>query len=366
MVRKNKGDSGNLGDTAPWCAVVRNERGMNTKGAGEKQMLSFQEPFITERADPYIVKGPEGTYYFTASYPMRSQDDPEGYDRIILRSADTIEELPGAKEYIVWQAGAGTKTHRFIWAPELHYISGCWYIYYAGSDSTASWWNFDCHVLRCKGSNPCEDEWEELGKFQSLPEDTFSFTGFSLDMTYFEVTDKSYVIWAQHNEEKISCLYIGEVSREEPWKLISMPTLLSKPEYPWEKVRYAVNEGPAVIKHNDKVFVFFSAAGTGSEYCIGLLEYTGKGSILDRTSWIKYDSPILKSEDLEEEYGPGHNSFTKDAEGNDLIVYHARSRECFMGKCRYAGNDPLFDPCRHARIRKLVWTEDGSIKITFR
>lgn len=112
--------------------------------------------------------------------------------------------------------------------------------------------------------------------------------------------------------------------------------------------------------------MFFSAAGTGPEYCIGLLGYTGKGSILDRTSWIKYDSPILKSEDLEEEYGPGHNSFTKDAEGNDLIVYHARSRECFMGKCRYAGSDPLFDPCRHARIRKLVWTEDGSIKITFR
>ena len=322
-------------------------------------MLSFQEPFITERADPYVVKGPDGVYYFTASYPMRSQNDPEGYDRIVMRRADTIAGLKNAQECTVWRVDAGTKTHRFIWAPELHFISGCWYIFYAGSKSADSRWDIDCHVLRCRSVNPCEEEWEELGKFQTLPEDRFSFSGFSLDMTYFEVADKSYCIWAQHNEEKISCLYIGEVSRTEPWKLISMPTLLSKPEYPWEKVRFAVNEGPAVLKHENRIFVFFSASGTGPEYCIGMLEYVGDGSLLDSTSWMKYDSPILRSEDLQEEYGPGHNSFVKDEQGNDWIIYHARSKDCFLGQCDYAGNDPLYDPCRHARARRITWMDDG-------
>lgn len=322
-------------------------------------MLTHEPPFITERADPYIIKGPDNNYYFTASYPMKSEDDPEGYDRVVLRRADTIEGLKEAEEHTVWQADDTTMTHRFIWAPELHFISGCWYIYYAGSNTTSSYWDFDCHVLRCTGMNPCEDEWEELGKMQPLPEDKFSFTGFSLDMTYFEFNEKSYVIWAQHNEDKISCLYLAEVSASEPWKLVSMPMLLSKPEYPWEKVRYAVNEGPAVIKHDSRLYVFFSAAGTGPEYCIGLLEYIGNESLLDMTAWKKYDSPILKSEDMENEYGPGHNSFTKDIYGNDLMVYHSRSRECYLGECPYAGNDPLFDPCRHARIRQLHWTEDG-------
>ena len=45
----------------------------------------YQNPFIEERADPYITLGPDGFYYFTASYPMKSADDKDGYDRVILR-----------------------------------------------------------------------------------------------------------------------------------------------------------------------------------------------------------------------------------------------------------------------------------------
>ena len=41
---------------------------------------SYPNPFILERADPYVTKGPDGYYYFTASYPMKSDNDPEGYD----------------------------------------------------------------------------------------------------------------------------------------------------------------------------------------------------------------------------------------------------------------------------------------------
>ena len=192
-----------------------------------------------------------------------------------------------------------------------------------------------------------------------MPEDTFSFTGFSLDMTYFEAAGKSYVIWAQHNEEKISCLYLGEVHPAEPWKLISMPMLLTKPEYDWEKVRYAVNEGPAVLQHDGRIFVCFSASGTGPEYCVGVLEADLTSNLLSPSSWKKQDKPLLTSEDLTDEYGSGHNSFTKDENGNDVFVYHARSKECFLGICGYAGNDPLYDPCRHARLHTVTWAADG-------
>ena len=178
-------------------------------------------------------------------------------------------------------------------------------------------------------------------------------------MTYFETVGRSYVIWAQHNEEKISCLYLGEVTKEEPWKLISLPMLLTKPEYDWEKVRYAVNEGPAVLQHNGRIFVCFSASGTGPEYCVGALEAKEGSNLLEKGSWKKYEKPLLTSEDLTDEYGPGHNSFTKDENGNDVFVYHARSRECFEGKCGYKGNDPLYDPCRHARLHTVSWDETG-------
>lgn len=321
--------------------------------------INYPNPFILERADPYVTKGADGYYYFTASYPMKSEKDSEGYDRVILRRSRTLLGLAEAEEITIWKVSDTTQSHRFIWAPELHYIKGVWYVFYAGSEDPENHWAFDCHVLMCDSQDPYTGKWTEKGKFQTLPEDKFSFTGFSLDMTYFEATGRNYVIWAQHNEEKISCLYIGEINPSEPWKLISMPMLLTKPEFDWEKIRFAVNEGPAVLKHNEKLFVCFSASGTGPEYCVGALEAELTSDLLCPSSWKKYDKPLLTSEDLTDQFGPGHNSFTKDENGNDVFVYHARSRECFEGKCGYSGGDPLYDPCRHARLHTVVWTEDN-------
>lgn len=318
--------------------------------------MSYQNPFIIERADPYITKGTDGYYYFTASYPMKRHDDPEGYDRVILRRARKLEELAEAEEITIWKAQETTQTHRFIWAPELHYIAGKWYVFYAGSCSAENNWYIDCNVLQCQGEDPYTDLWVEKGRFQKTEEDDFSFTGFSLDMTYFEAGGKAYVIWAQQSPVyRISTLYMGQVNPNEPWKLLTPPMKLSEPEYDWEKQRFPVNEGPAVLKHEGKVYVCFSASGTGPEYCVGVLEAEESADLLRPESWKKYSVPLLSSEDLQGEYGPGHNSFTKDEEGRDVFVYHARSQECFEGKCGYAQNDPLFDPCRHARIRRVEW-----------
>ena len=56
-------------------------------------------------------------------------------------------------------------------------------------------------------------------------------------------------------------------------------------------------------------------------------------------------------------YGPGHNSFTVDDEGNDIVVYHARTETEIVG-------DPLYNPNRHAMLMKLKW-EDGRPVFSF-
>ena len=58
----------------------------------------YQNPFIEERADPYITLGPDGFYYFTASYPMKSADDKDGYDRVILRRQKIFQNLHRQKK----------------------------------------------------------------------------------------------------------------------------------------------------------------------------------------------------------------------------------------------------------------------------
>jgi len=315
------------------------------------------EVLISDRADPYITLGSDGYYYFTASYPMYGSNDSEGYDRVILRRATTIEGLADAEEITIWNQADSDDTFKYIWAPEIHEINGVWYVFYTGSVESSNVWAIRPHVLRCTGDDPYTDEWENLGVMVPMEGDTFSFTGFSLDMTYFEVDGRGYVIWAQTSGN--SNLYIASVDPNQPWILTSKPMLLTQPEYYWEEVLIPVNEGPAVLIHDGKVFVTFSASATGPEYCVGLIYADATADLLDSSSWTKLAEPLLTSEDLVDEYGPGHNSFTVDSEGNYVFVYHSRTKECYEGECGYSSYDSLYDPCRSAHVRYVEWDEDG-------
>lgn len=315
---------------------------------------AYPNPFIMERADPYVLRH-EGKYYFTASYPAFGSVE-KGYDRIILRESDTLLGLADAQEKTIWKAHKDGIMARHIWAPEIHFIDGKWYIFFAAGENPEIW-NIRPFVLVCEG-DPMRDEWKELGKMQACEGDDVSFNSFSLDMTYFEHKGKHYLIWAEIIGD--SSLFMAEIDPSEPNKLISKPILLTKPEYDWEKVTFRVNEGASVLKHKDKVFVFFSASGTGSEYCMGVIYADENSDLMDINSWTKVSYPVLQTADLEGQSGPGHNSFTIDDNGNTVIVYHARPASHLEGKCGSICDDSLYDPCRHARIKRVYFSKDGA------
>lgn len=318
-------------------------------------MKNYPNPFIEERADPYITKGSDGYYYFTASYPAL-HDEFHGYDRVILRKSNTVEGLRASEEVTVWKAHTEGIMAKHIWAPEIHEICGKWYIFFAAGDSDNKW-NIRPYVLSCDGSDPINDGWTERGRVQPFAGDEVSFTGFSLDMTYFEHKGKHYLIWAQSVGD--SSLFMAGINPDRPWKLTSMPILLSKPEYDWEKIRFRVNEGASVLKGEDKIFIFFSASGTGAEYCMGYLWADNDADLMKSASWHKKTSPILSTKDLTGEVGPGHNSFVYDEEGDLLLVYHARPESHLTKECGTYDDESLYDPCRHARIRYVSFDEKG-------
>lgn len=320
---------------------------------GTVQAADYKNPFIGERADPQIMHGTDGKYYFTASYPAYGSVD-RGYDRIILRQSDTVAGLADAEEKTVWKAHSSGIMGKHIWAPELHEIGGVWYIFFAAG-STDDIWAIRPYVLRCTG-NPMNGPWEECGQMQATAGDDY-FTTFSLDMTYFEHNGKSYVIWAEIKGD--SSLFMAEVSPEQPWKLTSKAILLTKPEYDWELVNHRVNEGAAVLKAGGKIYVYFSASGTGSEYCVGKLTADENADLMNPESWSKDRAPSLSTADLSGESGPGHNSFVTDEHGNLLIVYHARPSAHDSRQCGSYASDPLYDPCRHTRIRQIYIGADG-------
>jgi len=307
------------------------------------RVTEYNQAFIEQRADPFVCRAEDGSYYFTASMPE--------YDRICLRHSDTLLGLKSAEEKEIWHCHGEGDMSQHIWAPELHFLFGKWYIYFAGSRKDDIW-RLRPYVLECQGMDPMKDSWVEKGMMQCSDDDIYSFRAFSLDATTFEHRGEHYFIWAEKVSVgiQISNLYIARM--ESPTKLATAQVLLTTPDYDWERVDIWVNEGPSVIKHDGKIFVAYSASATGIGYCVGLLEIDENEDLLDPRKWKKSRYPVLHSDAEKGMYGPGHNSFTKDEQGNDICVYHARTYTDIEG-------DPLYDPNRHAYLMKLAWNEEG-------
>ena len=310
--------------------------------------IDLMKPLIEQRADPYVYRHTDGYYYFTASVPA--------YDCIELRRSKTIAGLAAAKTAIVWRRHLSGVMSRHIWAPDLHFLDGKWYLYFAAGERDDIW-KIRPYVLECTGTDPMEDPWIEKGMMQRADEDPYSFTDFSLDATIFENRGKRYYIWAEKvgGEKGISNLYIAEM--QSPCRLKTVQVLLTTPDYDWERIGFWVNEGPAVLKRGGRVFVTYSASATGACYCMGLLAASDSDDLLDPRSWKKSRYPVLTTNPEKKIFGPGHNSFTVTEDGEDLLVYHARPYEKIVG-------DPLYDPNRHTMVMEFGWKADGTPDFT--
>ncbi len=303
----------------------------------------WNQPWILQRADPFICRHTDGIYYFTATVPE--------YDRIILRRSRSLSGLSHAEEKVIWKKHSSGPMSFHIWAPELHFLDGKWYLYFAAGEKEDPW-KLRPFVLECQGEDPYRDSWAEKGRVQAAPEDEFSFRAFSLDGTVFENKGKKYYVWAEKVGvgRQISNLYIGEL--KTPWQLKTVQVMLSTPDYDWERKGFWVNEGPSVLKSDGRLFLTYSASDTGPAYCMGMLTASEDSDLLDPLSWRKERYPVLASAEEKGIYGPGHNSFTEDEEGNTILVYHARTKKEIVG-------DPLDDPNRHTMLMKVDWEKDG-------
>ena len=300
------------------------------------------QPLIEQRADPYIYKHTDGYYYFTASVPL--------YDRIELRRATTIAGLATAPTVDVWHKPETGPYSELVWAPELHFNDGAWYVYFAAAPTRAikdALFQHRMYAIRNRHANPLEGEWEFMGQVDT------GIDSFCLDATTFTHKGTLYYLWAQKDPaiEGNSNLYIAPM--KTPWQIEGAPILLSKPEHDWETIGFWVNEGPSVLRRNGKIFISYSASATDHNYAMGLLWADEDADLLDPHSWTKSAQPVLRTCYDHGVYGPGHNSFTL-AEDNDtvMLVYHARTYTEIVG-------DPLWNPDRHTFVKPLRWDDQG-------
>ncbi|HEV2783031.1 MAG TPA: family 43 glycosylhydrolase [Actinophytocola sp.] len=307
--------------------------------AAASPAVTYTNPIAPQRADPHIVKHTDGFYYFTATAPE--------YDRIVLRRATTLQGLASAPETVIWRRHTSGEMAAHIWAPEIHFIDGRWYVYFAAGRSDDVW-AIRMYVLENAGANPLSGTWVERGRI-ATPLNTFS-----LDATTFTHNGTRYLAWAQNDPAVGSGTNLYLARMANPWTITGAPVRIAVPTQSWETIGFRVNEGPAVTQRNGRVFMTFSASATDANYCIGLLTASASANLLNPASWTKSTQPVFRSNDATSQYGPGHNSFTVSEDGlSDILVYHDRNYREISG-------DPLNDPNRRTRYQKLYWNADGT------
>ena len=349
----------------------------------------YSNPLYAKEADPWVYYHTDGYYYYTAT--------ESSFTKIIVHKASTINGLRTSGESTMISAStlSGWGCYSYIWAPELHYINGAWFVFFTASNSSSSVWSIRQYVAKCLDTDPVTGTWEFVGQVASSTINTFCVDG-----TVFQNTDGQwYYVWSQYvydggtydedgttgtsgsysitingtaysspaNTNSWSCIFIGKTSPED-FTTVTSPTIISVPHYTWEckgktSASVNVNEGPAILQRNGKVFIVYSASACDESYCLGLLSADNTADLCSMSNWTKSTSPVFMTCEANSAYGPGHCSFTTDGD-YDVIVYHARSYPGLYTSMTlsssYATTDGLSDPFRCPRAKVFTWNADGT------
>lgn len=322
----------------------------NKKGTYELDGVITQKqysfPLLNEFTSDPSIKYYNGKYYFSST----------GEKSINIRVSDSISGLFKSNPIEIYKIPENKQDCGNLWAPELHIIKGVPYIFTTVGKN--KWYTVKSHVLRCVGNPSHPDDWEEPRLVVKPDGNELNPDGISLDMTYFTFENVHYVMWANRkvmNEGTVtgsSDLYIATINPNKPWELNTLPVCITRPLYGWNRIATEVVEGPYLVRHNDDLFVTISGGSTGYSdlYCVGLLHSKVGKNLLSAESWKLVPYPILTKESVENQKGPGHNSFFTDYETQDTyMVFHAVPDEM---NAAITGRRP--------GIRRVHWKKDGT------
>jgi GH43 family beta-xylosidase len=312
---------------------------VNTSLAQDAQ--TFTNPLLPSGADPWSIYK-DGFYYYTNTTGSN----------ITIWKTTNLANLQSAERKTIFRPPAGTMWSRNLWAPEIHFLRGKWYVYFAADDGKNE--NHRLYVIENASPDPMQGEWRLIGKVAD-PSDKWAIDG-----SVFEYNKELYMTWSgwEGDVNKRQDIYIAKM--QNPWTISGNRVRISSPVYDWERFgdlndannppHVDVNEGPQVLQKGKHTFLIYSASGCWTEhYSLGMLTLTGK-NLMDSTSWKKSAQPVFTRSEENKVFAPGHNSFFKSPDGKeDWILYHANSQPG-QGCGRH----------RTPRAQKFGWKKDGT------
>lgn len=295
---------------------------------------TFINPLVSSGPDPWVFQK-DTLYYYTHTFG----------DRIGVYKTNQMSKLGAAPVTTVWMPPAAGAYSKEIWAPEIHFVSGKWYLYFAADDGNND--NHRLYVLENAAADPTTGTWTLKGKVSDTSD------RWAIDGSVFQYNNQLYLIWSgwEGAANVKQNIYIAKL--KNPWTVEGARVLLSTPTYNWETIGDPdVNEGPEAIQNpSGKLFITYSASGCWTDdYSLGLLALKAGGDPMNAADWTKSPTPVFTKSGANGAYAPGHNGFFKSRDGSeDWIIYHANSQ---------AGQG--CGGTRNTRMQKFAWNSDGT------
>ena len=292
-----------------------------------------------EIADPFVLKWNGEYYLYTSGDPITAYQSTDliHWSAIgpVLQSSDKPE---------AWNQAD-------VWAPEVVYRNGKFYMYYTASRKSDDW-----RVGEMARRIGVATSVSPRGPFVDSGEPVTP--GWGIDGTVFRDPDggAEYLFYSYLYEPRLPGAGIV-ADRLTSWKTVAgKPSNITRGSEAWEdkdgdpnngSLRYT-NEAPTVTKHHGRYYMMYSGGSWDlPTYSLAYAtsDVTPEGGLAG-AGWHKIIPPILRSTPLVD--APGHNSLVKAPNNvDDICVYHARAL-------------PFLDPWnRLPFVDRLYWNHDG-------
>ncbi|MBC7869420.1 MAG: family 43 glycosylhydrolase [Chitinophagaceae bacterium] len=312
-------------------------------------------------ADPFVLRH-NGHYYAYGTGPASAV----GEQFPLLRSIDLIHwercgwalaPLPGADGF---------------WAPEVAFHDGVFYLYYSASGI-----NGHDHQLRVATSTHPTGPFTDCGLILA-PDDPFTIDAHP----FCDVDGQWYLFYARDfltldGEYRVGTGIVVDqlvdmvtlagdphvvVRPHADWHLFEAGRSMYGAVYDWHTI-----EGAALRIHSGRYYCFYSG-GAWEHDNYGVAYVVADHLLGPYRHPAEIDLPLLRSVPGKV-IGPGHNSFTENAEGSEYIVYHGwdtdmTARLMRIDRLRWEGDMPIIDgPTWTSQPSPMiVMTEDDGSK----
>ncbi|KAI7261478.1 hypothetical protein KC345_g9735 [Hortaea werneckii] len=277
----------------------------------------FNNP-LYQGQDPFVTYH-NGFYYFVSSSNLDSNN------KVYVSKSRTLTDQ-GEKVMVFDSKGTQTR----IFAPEIFFLEGKWYIYYC-ADLKDYGYKHMATVLESVTDDP-QGMYTDKGALYAGENGEYKQAN---DFTVFDNNGQLYAVWGTLGAGEPIGPAIAPM--DNPYTITADRSFLPGKG----------GEGPRVLQKDGKVFITMSDGDYQSDrYRLSYYMNTG-GDFLNPDSWTHKENVFVSSNDVS---GPARAGFVKSADGTeDWMIYHSRV---------YKGTER--NSWRQVNIKKFDWNADGT------